>query len=343
MASLLQELRERRARLQVQVLNRQLYREQRRVERRQRLRWELERRWSDRPRPDLREWDVRRRWVERPRPAEQQPAGPSRPPRDLRYGVAVGRVVAAVLVLLVGATAAGYAVFRAVDDPEHGATSVDGAVRPAAGGPDGETPRSMPGVTAPGAFLSVTRDDTGELIATERVRASAPLQELSIVPPEAPHGSRWLPRLEEVELTVDGDAVALPLGVDAIEVATVVPLSEPGSLVELRYRVVGVTTTTEPAAAQPARKKPPKATPVKHRSAPQLSVISLRPALGPMLEDAKAVVEVYGARVHELTCVDRPKRRRDCGVDVGDGWRTKPMPAAKSSVLVVVDRADPAA
>ncbi len=343
MALLLQELRERRARRQAQVLNRQLYREQRRVERRQRLRWELERRWSGRPRPDLREWDVRRRWVERPRLVPVQPTAPARPPRDLRYGVAIDRVIAAVVVLLVGGTLAGYAVVRAVDDPEKGPASVDGAVRPAAGGPGGATPRSMPGVTDPGAFLSVTRDDTGDLIATERVRATEPLAELSIVPPEAPPGSRWLPRLDDVELTVDGDAVALPVGVDAIEVATVVPLTEPGSLVELRYRVVGVTTTTEPAAAKPARKKPPKTTPARARSAPHLSVISLRPALGPMLEDAKAVVEVYGARVHELTCVDRPKRLRDCGVDLGDGWRTQPMPAVKSSVLVVVDRPDPAA
>jgi hypothetical protein len=343
MALLLQQLRERRARRQAEVLNRQLYREQRRVERRQRLRWELERRWSGRPRPDLREWDMRRRWVERPRLVQQQPVAPARPPRDLRYGVAVGRVVAAVVVLLVGGTLAGYAVFLAVNDPEEGTASVDGAVRPAAGGPDGAAPRSMPGITDPGVFLSVTRDATGELVATERVRATESLEELSIAPPPPPPGSRWLPRLEDVELTVDGDAVALPDGIDAIEVATVVPLSDPGTLVELHYRVVGVITTTEPAAAKPARKRSPKTTPVRDRSAPQLSVISLRPALGPMLEDANAVVEVYGARVHDLTCVDRPKRLRECGVDLGDGWRTQPMPAAKSSVLVVVDRPDPAA
>ena len=325
MASLLQQLREGRARRQVEVLNRQLYREQRRLERRQRLRWELERRWSGRPRPDVREWDVRRRWVERPRPTSQQPAAPApaRPPRDLRYGVAVGRVVAAVLVLLVGGTLAGYAVVRAVDDPETGTASVEGAVRPAAGPSDG----AMPGITDPGVFLSVTRDDAGDLVATERVRATEPLGELSIVPPPALPDSRWLPRLDDVELTVDGEPVALPDEVDTIEVTTVVPLTEPGSLVELRYRVVGVTTPADQARKQAGR---------------QLSVISLRPALGPMLGDMKAAVEVYGARVHELTCVDRWKRRRDCGVDLDDGWRTRPMPATKSAVLVVVDRGNPA-
>ncbi|HEX6151425.1 hypothetical protein [Nocardioides sp.] len=361
---ILQELRLRHARWQTDATNRVLLRQQQRLERRQRLRWDLRRRWEGRPRLQLRRrwemrpsldlrgvwqerprlslrqrWDLRprldlrqrvgaprsdlrqrvgalrsridlsRRWAERPRPRVELGRRSERAGFD---GLAVGRIAAVTSVILVGSVA-GYAAIRSADEGTGRPTAED-TVRPAADqSPLANGPTQAPGLTMPGVFLSVAVDDSGALEASERVRASKPLGELSIVPPPA-HAGGPLPQLQDVQVSADGEPVA---GVArTIEVTTVVPLSEPATRIELRYRIVGAVDRDRP-------------------SMPRQATLSLRPALGPMLERAQAVVEVYGTQVGELLCVGKQKQAQDCSVDLDEGRRTRPIDAT-STVLAHV-------
>lgn len=321
MRETLARVRQRHARWQSDTTNRHLYRQQVWRQRRHQLRWELHRHWQERPRLQLRRrWqerpslDLRDRWQERPR-LDLRHHWQERAPHDLFERIYVGRVAAFASVLLL-AGVGGYAALRSAGDGETGNPSADGTARAAAEEPSGEPPsKPMPGITYPGVFLSVSVDEGGELEAAERVRSPEPLLELSLVPPPPPGGVRELPQLHDVQITADGEPVAdVP---DTMEVATTVLLAEPATRIDVRYQVVGAVTREKNTTSRWA-------------------TLSLRPALGPMLHGSRAVVEVYGARVHDLACIQQRGAARACGIDLGDGWRTRPVPAVSSSVSAVV-------
>jgi len=326
MREIRQRIQQRHARWQADATHRRLFRQQVWRQRRQQLRWELHRRWHERPHLDLRRrWeqrphlDLRRRWEQRPHP-ELRRRWQERTRRDLFEGIAVGRVAVFASVLLIGGVA-GYAAIRSAGDAETGSPSADGTARAAAEQSPGEqTPKPLPGLNRAGVFLSVAVDDSGELEVSERARSAEPLLELSLVPPPPPDGVRGLPQLTDVEVTVDGEPVEVP---SPIEVTTVVELTEPATRIDLRYQIVGAV----------ARQKKPTS---------RRATLSLRPALGPMLDGSRAVVEVYGTLVRDLSCVEQRRKARACGTDLGDGWRTRPVPATSSSVVAVVRLPEPA-
>ncbi|MGH3346713.1 MAG: hypothetical protein ACRDO4_07005 [Nocardioides sp.] len=325
-------VRQRHARWQVDATYRSQLRQQRRLERRRRLLWDLRRRWEQRrrlrelweqrPRWGLREqweqrprWNLREQWEQRPRwNLRQRWEQRSRREPRRRWvridGRAVRQVAVVTTILLVGG-GAGYATIWTAGDGGFGKPSAEGATGSAADrSPRGESPRRMPGV-----FLSVAVTDGGKLEVAESARTSKPLDELSLLPPPAPDGVRGLPRLEDVQLSADGEPVKVPT---TIEVTTVVVLDRPATLIELRYRVVGATARSKPAT-------------------PGRATLSLRPALAPTLHNVRAVVAVRGTKVHNLVCVDLRSRAQLCGIKHRDGWRTRRLPIASAAVVALVD------
>lgn len=229
-------------------------------------------------------------------------------------------VLVASVLLLTGV--AGYAAIRPGGDTGNGTPSAEGTARTAADqSPSDKRPRRVPGRTMPGIYLLVAFTDVGQLEVAERARTGTQFEELSLAPPPAPAGSDGTPRLVDVQVSADGQPVPVP---GTIEVATKVTLAVPATSIELRYRVVGAAARSEPAP-------------------PGRATLSLRPALASTFRDGRVVVDVRGTDVHNLVCVDLRAPAQLCGVDRGDGWRTRRLPVASSAVIALVDLPDPAA
>lgn len=234
---------------------------------------------------------------------------------DRRSGRPV--VLVASAVLLTGV--AGYAAVRSAGGPGDGPPSTEGTAQPADHSPEEQRSGRGPGLARVGIHLSAAVDDVGNLEVVEQARAAEPILELSLAPPPAQAGSDATPRLEDVQLFVDGEPVQVPA---TIEEATEIALARPATWIELRYLVVGATDRSAPAPTGRA-------------------TVSLKPALSSTFGDLRAVVEVTGTEVHNLVCVDRPPEEQLCGVDHGDGWRTQRLPADSSAVIALVDLPDP--
>jgi hypothetical protein len=325
---ILRQTRQRHPRWQADATYRRLLREQVWWERRQRMRSEVSRHWTERPRLEPRRlWterprlELRRHWTERPRPelrrhwTERPRPEPHRhwtaPPRLAWHpGRGVRRAAVVTLVLLLG----GVAGHGSATTGQPSAMGADRSANRSAG-----VQRPAPGLPRTGIFLSVAINDQGKLQAVERARTGTPVTELSLIPPPPPPGSRELPKLQRVRLFADGEQVSLPT--TTVEVTTVVPLTDPATRFELRYQVVGAAARSKPTARGRA-------------------TLSLRPALVPTLKGSSAVIAVQGAKVHNLVCVDRPREKQLCGVDRGEGWRTRPVPSASATVIALVDLPD---
>jgi hypothetical protein len=224
--------------------------------------------------------------------------------------------VAGAAVLLLFSGVGGYAVILSVGDLGDGRPSADDTARSASDHPGGAR---IPGLTRPGIFVSVAVDQAGGLQVSEHARTGKSIEELSITPPPALEGVAGLPRLEDVEVTADGRPVEdVP---DTVEVTTVVVLVQPATVIELSYRVVGASARSKPAT-------------------PGRATLSLRPALATTLTDSRTMIEVRGARVRTLTCVDLPPQQQRCGLAREGGWRTQRLDTASSSVLALVDLPD---
>jgi hypothetical protein len=214
----------------------------------------------------------------------------------------------------------GYAAFRAPGVSGDGRPSADGTVRSASDDSARDGRRGgMPGLTRPGIYVSVAVTSVGDLEVVERARFGEALLEVSLAPPPALTDAGGTPRLADVQVSADGEPVPVP---GTIEEAVEVALAGPATRIELRYRVVGAVARSEPAT-------------------PGRATLSLRPALAATLASSRAVVEVHGAEVHNLVCVDRPRADQLCGVDRGDGWRTRRLPTASSAVVALVDLPEP--
>jgi hypothetical protein len=253
-------------------------------------------------------------WQQRRRRLESE----ARRLRARFYGRSARRVVlVASAVLLTGV--AGYAAVRTAGDPGDGSPSADGTARPADHSPEEQRPGRAPGLPRRGILLSAAVDDVGNLEVVEQARTGEAILELSLAPPPARADSDPTPRLEDVQLSADGEPVQVP---GTIEEATQVTLVWPATRIELRYTVVGATARSAPAT-------------------PGRATVSLRPALSSTFGDLWVVVEVHGAEVHNLVCVDRPPEEQLCGADHGNGWLTQRLPVDSSAVVALVDLPEP--
>ena len=134
---------------------------------------------------------------------------------------------------------------------------------------------------------------------------------------EGTEGTDTGPRLLGVRVSADG------LPVERIEVVAdaeglVVPLPTSATRLELTYEVVGAESR-RPAA--PATRV----------------TLSLQPATRLTFDALPVVTALDTAVVLTVVCPDAPPKRRPCGIDRGDTWRTRRMPASQSAVVALVD------
>ena len=253
--------------------------------------------------PDLRAWWGKLRW----------------PRRTRRISVAV----AAVTILVAALATWTWQAFRDDTGPER-ASPVAG-VR----GPPGADPAAPPqgasegpGLTRTGIHLSVSPDSLGDLDVVERIIAARPVGALSLSPPPRVPGEAGRTNARLVDVQVTADSTPVDVADDDVEQAGDVELPRPATVFELRYRVVGADLRSE--SAPPGR-----------------ATLSLRPAAFADLASAPTVVQVQGAVVHTLVCVDLPRARQLCGVEDLEGWHTEQVAAATSRVLALVDLPGP--
>jgi hypothetical protein len=175
-----------------------------------------------------------------------------------------------------------------------------------------------PGLTRPGIHLSVSPLDSGDLEVVERVRVPAPVSTLPLAaPPPPPDAEGPTTRLVDLRVSADGQPVPVD-GSTEVEQPRELALPRPATTIDLRYRVENADA--EGDAAPQGR-----------------ATLSLRPATSGALGSQPVVVQVRGAVVHTLVCVDEPRERQLCGVDGAGGWHTQPLTAATSGVLALVD------
>jgi len=175
-----------------------------------------------------------------------------------------------------------------------------------------------PGLTRPGIHLRVSPEDTGDVEVVERIIAPVPIRVLPLAAPPAAPGDDG-PAARLVDLHVAADDVVVPVadpGEGGEQRQVILP--GPTTTLELRYRVVDADERS--ATAPPGR-----------------ATLSLRPAASGAFASSPTVVQVRGAVVHTLVCIDAPRERQLCGVDDRAGWHTEPVSAATSNVLALVD------
>ncbi|WP_432476775.1 hypothetical protein [Nocardioides sp. GXQ0305] len=174
-----------------------------------------------------------------------------------------------------------------------------------------------PGLSRPGIHLSVSPLGSGDLEVVERVLLPEPITVLPLSAPPGPPEAFGLPRLVDLSVSADDQDLAIA-GSTEIGKERELSLPRPATTIELRYRV-------ENADAQSVTAPDGRAT------------LAIRPAASAALDSQPAVVQVRGAVVHTLVCVDEPRERQLCGVPDGDGWHTEPVTADRSSVVALVD------
>ena len=110
---------------------------------------------------------------------------------------------------------------------------------------------------------------------------------------------------------------------DAIDRPVDVTLQQPATAIALRYRLGGAVQRSQPAP-------------------PGRALIALAPAMTVPV-GRLVVVEVSGARVHNLQCPLLPVNQQLCGREDAQGWATPPVPSGQALVLVQVDLPAPGA
>lgn len=229
-----------------------------------------------------------------------------------RLRVRRGLLAAAAGVLVVGAALV--VVPRWLD----GHAPADAGHRePSAGPPRQIHRRSVPGIDSVGIHLSVSPDRFGDLDVVERIITPQPITVLPLSGPPLREGGVPAGRLVDLQVTAGGYTVGVPWS-GAIEDERELELPRPATRLELHYRVDDAAATSE--AAPPGR-----------------ATLSLRPAAAGALASSPTVVAVRGAVVHNLVCLDAPRERQLCGVGGRGGWHTRPVTAATSHVLALVD------
>ncbi|QBR92181.1 hypothetical protein [Nocardioides euryhalodurans] len=179
-----------------------------------------------------------------------------------------------------------------------------------------------PGLTTAGIHLSVAPDEFGDLEVVERIITPEPITSLPLAaPPPVPDSEGPTARLVGLQVAADDSPVPVAWS-GVVDQDRVLTLPQAATHLELRYRVVDADERS--TSAPPGR-----------------ATLSLRPAGSRALTSAPTVVEVHGAVVHTLVCVEAPKDRRLCGVDDPEGWHTEPVTAATSNVLALVDLPTP--
>jgi len=226
-------------------------------------------------------------------------------------------LVAGLVLVVGGAAAAGFRLpgERTSDDrgqPRSDTDDPDTSVRAS-----GVRSRG-PGLTQPGIHLLVSPEASGDLEVVERIITPEPISVLPLaVPPRLPDVGGPAARLVDLRIAADDAAVQLN-GSAEVEPRRDVDLVRPATTFELRYRVLNADQQS--ISATPGR-----------------ATLSLRPAASGALASSPTVVEVRGAVVHALVCLDAPRKRQLCGIDDRGGWHTRPVTAATSSVLALVD------
>ncbi len=182
-----------------------------------------------------------------------------------------------------------------------------------------------PGADQPGIRFLATPGTDGEVEVVEQILLPTPSTQLRFGP-AATAGISGLqdlqPVLHQIQATADGQVVAVP-SADAIDRPVDVTLAQPATAIALRYRLGGAVHRSQPA--------PPG------RALIALASAMTQPAGPPV------VVEVSGARVHNMQCPLLPVNQQLCGREDGQSWATPPVPSGQAVVLVQVDLPTPGA
>ncbi len=175
-----------------------------------------------------------------------------------------------------------------------------------------------PGLTRPGIHLAVHPQESGDLEVVERVVLPEPTTVLPLSTPPSPRDADGRePRLVHLRVSADDSPIALA-GSTVVEQERNLSLPRPATVIELHYRVENADERSVGAPADRA-------------------TLAIRPAASGALDSQPAVVQVRGAVVHRLVCLEERQERRRCGVDAAGGWHTQPVTASRSSVLALVD------
>ena len=165
------------------------------------------------------------------------------------------------------------------------------------------SPDAGPGAEA-AVLVTATPDPSGILQVVERVRPPDPVSQLVLQHPPALSEGGDTPRVLGLTLYADGSPVAVP-ATPRRDYLVVLP--SPASSIVLRYRLAGVVAV-DPEAPEGR------------------ALVQLRPLTSSSMATSTAVVEITGVRVRNLVCPDRPVAERLCARQVGDVWRTAPLP-----------------
>lgn len=181
-----------------------------------------------------------------------------------------------------------------------------------------------PGITEPGVVLRALVDAEGVDIA-ERMLLDGSVTELVLTPPRPParFGPGRKPSVSGLQIAADGVLVPVPVPGDFAN-PIFVELPQGAKQVELRYQLKNAIRRSQPAP-------------------PGRATVLLRPLGQQTLGSLPTVTEVGGSVILNVQCPQMPASGQLCGYPEKSVWRTKPVPAARSTAVVLTDLQAPLA
>jgi hypothetical protein len=190
------------------------------------------------------------------------------------------------------------------------------ATQPPGRSPDRNLPPG-PGGRQPGIRLTATTTSDGEFDIVETVRLAEPVVRLTLAPPDlrALAGSlkRKQPVAEALKVTAGEHRIKLPN--TTVRRATVLTLTRPTDLFELRYRVRGATVASKPSSAG-----------------------RLLGAVGPLAgvpDELPVAITVQGHSVRNLSCPCLPVDDQACAAGRVPKMRVNQNLARRDSLVLV--------